>query len=53
MESEGESIRETINNISSILEKINSSFPDRKESVNENDSKDDEIDVTQYGPGRE
>ena len=47
-------IEEKISNISSRLEEISSSFPPRdKESVNENDSKDDELDVAQFGPGRE
>lgn len=54
------SINETMSNITSIMEKINSLLPigerhmSDKESVNENDSKEeDELAVAHLGPGRE
>ena len=55
-----DSIAERMKNINSLMEKLNSLRDDHKqdvsvnESVNENDnSKDDELAVAQFGPGRE
>lgn len=42
-----------MNEIGSTMQKINSLLNAYKETVKENDSKDDELDVAQFGPGKE